>query len=67
MAKRLVDHTDEELLAELLRRNKPSRAPNGASKDLIATVGIGKDDHADILIFKDGIEQLEKIVGRRPL
>lgn len=67
MAKRLVDHTDEELLAELLRRNKPSSAPNGATKDLIATVDIGKDDHADILICKDSVEQLEKIVGRRPL
>ena len=55
--------TDEQLLKELLRRNIPTTAPTKielASGHLEATIGIGKDHVADIIIDSEALDKLNE-------
>ncbi len=66
MSKRLVDYTDLELLAELLRRHPPKPGPNRVSwshRPLGAVIGVGKDHVADIYLDEDAYEALKDLLS----
>lgn len=54
-------YSDEQLLRELIKRNKPKKAPHKislASSAMESVVGIGKDNTAFIILHTDDIEAL---------
>ncbi len=44
----LTKYTDEQLLAELVRRNPPQPSPRNFQRQFTVMVGIGKDHSVDI-------------------
>lgn len=57
----LSSFTDEQLLAELLRRNPPQPGPRSmhfAELPAITSIGIGKDHHASIVIGPEDMAAL---------
>jgi len=66
MSKRLVDHTDLELLSELLSRHKVQVGPFRtvwSEQPLNAIIGIGKDHHADLYIGKEDYDKLKELTS----
>ena len=54
--------TDEQLLAELVRRNPPSAAPRTrTTRDFDVLIGIGKNHCVDIQFFQDELDALRSI------
>lgn len=62
----LAQHSDEALLDELLKRNKLQAAPRTialAAGAQVATIGIGKDHTATVIIFDEDREALNDLAG----
>ena len=60
----IKNYSDEELLSELILRNKPEQAPRNitiSKSGKEAVIGIGKDHAAMILMHDDDILELKKI------
>ena len=63
--KELSEYTDEQLLSELISRNKPSKAPSKislASTALESIIGIGSDNTAFIILHDDDVIALSGMV-----
>ena len=57
----LARFSDEELLAELVRRNPPTGCPKSRStRDVECLVGIGKSNSVWIEFFHDDLEALAR-------
>ena len=59
----LADFTDEQLLAELVRRHKVQVAPNSVkllTPHSVVAVGIGKDHTATVVVDDESLEELKK-------
>jgi hypothetical protein len=57
----IKDYTDEQLLSELIKRNKPSKAPHTtrlSSTAMQSIIGIGKDNTAFITLHIDDMQVL---------
>ena len=53
----IQDATDEQLLAELVRRHPPVPAPRfRTARDFDVLIGIGKNHSVDIQFFQEDIE-----------
>lgn len=64
MSKKLAEHTDTELLAEVLRRHPPQQGPgrvSWSSNPLVVTLPIGRDHTASLFLHEDDIKAMEKI------
>jgi hypothetical protein len=66
MSRKLSEHSDEELLAELLSRSTMHRGPfrvTWTKTPINVIVGIGEDHHADIYIEDDAYDVLRTNVA----
>jgi hypothetical protein len=60
----LASFSDEQLLAELIRRNPPRpSAKSRTARDVECLVGIGKDHSVWIEFFHDDLDALRDITG----